>query len=276
MAVRQVYYNGENALLSNRCIESVPIIINDAGEEFFYAPFTSWSTRKDFGLVYVLKGEMRFGRDNKETVIKDGGFLIGPPHEEETSFGTDGDFLNYYWLNFTGSMAAELIKDMGLEYNHGYHVGAADEISKCFRKIFQEFHINDKFYAKRSEAALIMLLSTVARCIQGTSKKYLKSVDYIHNHYNEDISIEFLASLEKFSYSRYHDIFKDMMGMSPQEYIINQRINTSCYYLLESAYSIGEIAELTGYEDQCYFSRIFKKKMGITPQQYRKNKGENK
>ena len=120
-----------------------------------------------------------------------------------------------------------------------------------------------------------MLLSTIARRLEGTNKTYLKSAEYIHKHYNEDISIEFLAEMEKFSYSHYHDIFKQTMGMSPQEYIIAQRMNTACYYLMESTYSVGEIAELIGYEDQCYFSRIFKKKMGITPQQYRKNKGEN-
>ena len=276
MAVRQVYYSAGNAKESNRCIETVPIIINDVGVEYFYAPFTSHSSRMDFGLVYVVSGTMRFTRSDGENVLNEGGFFIGPPHREETGFGTDGDYLNYYWLNFTGSRAASLIEQMGFQYNKAYTAPDTEEIGECFRKIFSEFHINDRFFAPRSEAALVMLLSTIARAAEGGKREHLKSVEYIHEHYNEDISVAQLAHMEKFSYSHYHNVFKKVMGMSPQEYITTQRMNTACFYLLESNHSIGEISELTGYPDQCYFSRLFKKKMGISPQEYRKSKGEIK
>lgn len=269
VAVRQVYFHTKTEQEADRCINSVPLIVNSTGVEYYRAPFKNGSTRKDFGLVYVVNGDMEFYIKGKMILVPKGGFIIGPPHEFKTFFGTKGDFLNYYWLNFTGRRAENLIKEMGLKHRQVYNVGVSEEISNCFKEIFNEFLINDEFFALRSEAGLIKLLSEVLRKAKSSENDYLKTIQYIHKHYNENISVERLADMEGFSYSYYYAVFKRITKMSPKEYINTQRVNSACFYLKGSTYSISEISELVGYSDQCYFSRIFKQKTGLSPKEYR-------
>ncbi|WP_276577867.1 helix-turn-helix transcriptional regulator [Bacillus thuringiensis] len=49
------------------------------------------------------------------------------------------------------------------------------------------------------------------------------------------------------------------------------RIHHATNMLLETDFSISEIAQLNGYDDPNYFIKIFKQQLGITPNRYRKN-----
>jgi len=64
-------------------------------------------------------------------------------------------------------------------------------------------------------------------------------------------------------------LFKQITGISTQNYIMNARIEAAKGLLHSSNYTIGRIAERVGYSDIYYFSRQFKQKTGISPSQYR-------
>lgn len=64
-------------------------------------------------------------------------------------------------------------------------------------------------------------------------------------------------------------LFKEYSGISPMEYIINSKISRAKQYLKHENISIGNIAELCGFESVAYFSRLFKKKTGMSPLKYR-------
>ena len=66
-------------------------------------------------------------------------------------------------------------------------------------------------------------------------------------------------------------LFKKSLGISPQEYYAKIIIDKSTYLLINTDYSISEIATLCGIEDALYFSRMFKKHTGISPRAYRKS-----
>ena len=72
------------------------------------------------------------------------------------------------------------------------------------------------------------------------------------------------------SCTSFRSAFKKHTGVSPNEYIITQRISAACQLLVQTDKSISEIAAEVGYGDQYYFSRIFKKKMGVPPLGYRR------
>ena len=61
-------------------------------------------------------------------------------------------------------------------------------------------------------------------------------------------------------------------GYSPKEYLLNKKIEYAKYLLTSSDLSIMDISNSVGYEDQLYFSRIFKKKVGVSPLKYRQIK----
>ena len=64
-------------------------------------------------------------------------------------------------------------------------------------------------------------------------------------------------------------LFGDMK-ISPAQYILSLRMVNAQSLLENTDYKIGEIAEIVGYDNQLYFSRVFRKEYGVSPAQYRK------
>ena len=61
--------------------------------------------------------------------------------------------------------------------------------------------------------------------------------------------------------------------MSPQQFTIEARMRNARSLLIDSGYTIAEIASLCGYSDIYFFSRHFKQRHGITPSIFRQNGG---
>ena len=78
-----------------------------------------------------------------------------------------------------------------------------------------------------------------------------------------------LASLEGLSESRFYTVFKEKIGCSPVEYINALRIERACNLLSSTPMSVGEVGANCGFDDNFYFSKIFKKKMGVSPTKYK-------
>lgn len=72
------------------------------------------------------------------------------------------------------------------------------------------------------------------------------------------------------SYSHFRRIFKEITGCAPNQFLLECRLNSATSLLVNSVMSLSEIAHKTGFEDEFYFSRIFKKHRHITPSGYRK------
>lgn len=268
MKTRQAYYRTKFENQANYAVDDVPLTAVCAGIEYFYAHFEEKSYRYDYSLVYVLKGKLDYMINGKALSVGQGCFaLIEPKHY--LIFTSSEETNSYYWLQFSGYNAKKLITDLKLEFEKSYDIGIHEEVKTCFKRIHKEFLLNDDFFDISSAACLTELLTLLSRKSIVSEKVPLISAEYINKHYNENIDIAFLASLEKMSPSHFRTVFKQSIGVSPYEYIINLRINTACLHLSSNNYSIYEIAEIVGYADQFYFSRIFKKKMGVSPLKYR-------
>lgn len=269
MAVRQVYFLSGTEDEANIADNKRQIVVNSTGIEYYYAPFNSKSFRHDYSFVSVRKGTLHFEFDNMLIDVKEGEFIIIPP-ETPVKFGNSGSLLNYFWLQFTGWQAKMLLESTHLMEKTVYQITMPDETEKIITDIFNEFIIHDEFFHIRTAAMLAEFFVIVARNVHMQNKALMKSVEYIHKNYDKKLSITMLAETEHISVSHYRAIFKERLGISPTEYITNLRLNVACHYLTNTAYSIAEISQKTGYSDPLYFSRIFKEKIGVTASDYRK------
>lgn len=268
MKTRQAYYRTKLESQANYAVTNLPLTVISSGKEYFYAHFEEKSYRYDYSLVYVLNGRLNFSADDKPFTVDKGCFALIEPKRHLT-FTSDKNFNSYYWLQFSGYNANSLIESLNLEFEKAYSIGVHEDIKEYFNQIFKEFLINDSLFDTVVGANLTELMAALSRKMNSAEKFSLTSIEYIHKHYNEDIDVSFLAELENLSSSRYRAVFKQAVGTTPYDYIISLRINTACFYLSSNNYSIDEIAEIVGYSDQFYFSRIFKKKTGISPLKYR-------
>jgi len=90
----------------------------------------------------------------------------------------------------------------------------------------------------------------------------------IARNYHADLSIERIAKELHYSKNYFGQLFKQEMGMSVNEYINQVRVQKAKALLLDGQLRIGQIAEMVGFSDQQYFSRIFKKIVGCMPSEY--------
>lgn len=95
-------------------------------------------------------------------------------------------------------------------------------------------------------------------------------VDYLDRHYNEKIRLDHLAVL--FAINKFHlaKEFKKFMGYSPNEYVIDLRINKAKEWLMYSKAPVEEIAVRVGIDNVSHFINLFKKRVEMTPLAFRK------
>lgn len=96
-----------------------------------------------------------------------------------------------------------------------------------------------------------------------------QAVDYIKAHYGESIGISDIALALSMSESHLSRVFKESMGYTLGEYLVNYRISVACELLREGKLRVSEVAAKVGYGDQRYFSVVFRRIAGRTPNDYR-------
>ncbi|MEM9832162.1 MAG: AraC family transcriptional regulator [Bacteroidota bacterium] len=101
-----------------------------------------------------------------------------------------------------------------------------------------------------------------------TFKRLLVAYEYIHDNINNPISLEELAKVSSLSKFHLYDSFKNVYGQTPHQYINRHKVTKAKEYIEQGESSIGEVADLFGFNDIAVFSKLFKKIYGNPPSHY--------
>lgn len=102
--------------------------------------------------------------------------------------------------------------------------------------------------------------------LNGLSKRQLNLIiEYIQNHLDKNLGLKELAFLLHMSPHYFCQLFKQSMGMTPHQYVIQTRVNRAKELLLTRKYSISQVAFMVGFANQSHLNRHFKKLLGVTP-----------
>ena len=131
---------------------------------------------------------------------------------------------------------------------------------------------------QRTEEQIISLASVMEICTCYLWMAKLISVDegnivlhlssYIADNIAGDLSVETLTAVFSVSRSRLYDISHKYYGMSIAKYIKRKRVSIAAE-ALSRGMDISDAAELAGFSDYNYFSKVFKAEMGVTPGKYK-------
>lgn len=107
------------------------------------------------------------------------------------------------------------------------------------------------------------------------SERYIDSnspitpaIAFIKSNIRETIHLKELSDKACMSPTSFYRYFKRELGMSPIEFILNEKIKYAKKLLCNPNLNVSEVSYATGFEDANYFIRLFKKHEGVTPKQY--------
>ena len=101
-----------------------------------------------------------------------------------------------------------------------------------------------------------------------------KSLEYMRHKYREKISLDTVSEYVYLSPSYFSKIFKEEMKCNFNTYLNRLRIDKAKQLLLSENVKLIDVAGLVGFEDQSYFSKVFKKHTGVTPGYFREKRGK--
>lgn len=249
-----------------------------------YGPYV----RNHYLFHYVIsgKGTLMANDKNNDAVYYEvsagQGFLIEPDYVN-TYFADKTDPWEYTWIEFGGLRIKQYLQTAGLSQKSPIYTPISPEYGDKLKEellyIAQQngtsspLHILGHLYLALD---LIVNGSSLRRKVQGGRLREFyahEAITYIEHNYSHPITIEDLAQQCNLDRSYFGKIFRDTMGKSPQEFLIQYRMSRAAELLKSDNLSIGEISQQVGYVNQLHFSRAFKKTYGISPREYRqKNK----
>ncbi len=160
-----------------------------------------------------------------------------------------------------------------------YHFSNDIEIAETINKIIRNCASGDKaknIYADLSLKELLIRLvqSQYLKRVEKDKDKRNSSrqhflLDYIHGHLTEKLGVDTLSRKAYMSRNEFFKWFRHQFGISPLEYINNERIKLAKRLLSSENKTVTETAYQCGFTDVNYFVRLFKKSEGITPGTYK-------
>lgn len=183
-----------------------------------------------------------------------------------------------YWAGFSGEHAYRLWHNRLFTPEKAvHHIGLNQEIIADYEQIVRLCRQQTPGFQVRLGALVLQLLAhlhateTSSKTDAGDSERVEQARAVMHNHLDRGIEVHEIADEVGVGYSHLLEIFRKYTGLTPYQYFLQLRVHRAKGLLQHPGVSVKEVAAQMNFENQYYFSRIFKKKTGITPSEWRQN-----
>ena len=253
--------------------------VNSVGFYEFNEPFGAMHRkhgRRDWYLSYNNSGRMRVKSTDGMNVIEAGDAFLYAPHEEQLYGQENQQPFASYWVHFTGYGVLDVLANTGLAQRRIIRLGQDGAVVELFERIIEEIERKEKGYEMVAASLLMQIIGIIGRRMErggatGFRQEQIgPALERIHKQYGGRLSVAGLAALCHLSTSRFYALFRQHTGLSPQQYIIDFRLKKACELMRHTQLNIRQISSLCGFDDQLYFSKLFKKHMATTPSAWQK------
>lgn len=241
------------------------------------------AARNHYLFHYVISGTGTLYADDSNGVTQTyhikskQGFMIFPG--QINTYVADKDLpWEYAWIEFDGLRVKEIMETAGLTIDN--------PVYRAHSKDLREEMLNEMLYLTENKDAppfhlighLYLIIDYLMRSAsdrvipKGSRLRdfYIhEALSFIDHNFQNDITVEDIAAVCGLNRSYFGKIFKDVIGKTPQEFLLNYRMVKAAELLKLTSLSIGDISNAVGYENQLHFSRAFKNVYGISPREWR-------
>ena len=231
-----------------------------------------------FALVYISSGKGTFeSKPDFSAPIEAGHvFLLFPGvwhrYAPDPSTGW-----HEHWIGFDGEIPRRWLRHKFISAKKPViKIAAEDTVLATFSRILQSIRANRPALQQILAGATDNLMGLIYSAQQAQPAAEMSNpnaiesaITRIQNEFGSDLNMTLLAKELGVSYSWFRHTFTAHTGLSPHQYLLEFRLVRARNLLVETELSIKEIARQTGFEDELYFSRLFRQRLNLTPSQWR-------
>jgi AraC-like DNA-binding protein len=234
-------------------------------------------TLPEFQIVYISRGQGVFVAEGKTYTVEPGSMLFllpGMKHFYKPDLETGWQ---EHWAGFNGEYFIHLVEEGILSRKQVFFTpGLRDSILNTFNQIIEEVRAQRPLFQLKACSGIISLISEMlaSERRQEQPNYYKEIVEKAKclmeaNAYGT-VDVPNIAEQIGVSTSYLNEIFKTYTAMTPYQYFIHIKIHKAENILEQENISIKEAAFKLGFEDQYYFSRLFRSKTGMSPTEWKK------
>ncbi len=244
-----------------------------------FGPFTRFC----FLVHVVLRGKGIYRVQGREYEIGENQAFVIFPGVESVYQADREDPWTYCWVGMHGYSVEELFSNLRITPgNPVIDLEDTKELEESVEELLKRNQLGrgSEMIRLGQTMRFLGLLETLQKKDQASdedrqdpARVYVEyAMELIRNSFRENIRIGGIADQIGINRSYLARSFKKDTGMTPQEYLINYRLERAAQYLVNRDDSVSSVALYVGYSDQMAFSKAFKKKYGISPHKYRKER----
>ncbi len=230
---------------------------------------------KLFIFEYIISGKGYLEFEDKIISLEEGDFYVIEPLIPHADYSDKKDPYTKIWINFTSDCFAEVFKAYGL---NGINVFKDLNIRPYFDELLllaEKSNHSDDISIDVSNI-LFQMLHVIAKKVNSpashVSFEAQKIKTILDGAVFREISLDDVANEVHYSKKQINRIFKNEYHKTPYEYYLELKLSFAKKYLSMTDLSVKEISERLHFDNQYYFSNLFKRKTGLSPLKYRQAK----
>lgn len=254
---------------------------------------------QEFEFLVLTEGKVLFTIEDRKYVMNPGDIVFINSNYLHMAKNICGGVCSFYAIDFSYHVLNEDIHSifskkfirpiLNDKYVFPEFMPVSEDEDKCWQKDIRNYlHEIGECPEHELEPFELMIRSRILaiwdildkNCVSAQKDNDIESryserlepvISYIKENYAYEITLGELAAILPMSEGQFSRVFKQTMKLSPIQYLMRYRILQSCKLLQDTEKKIGEIANLSGFNNISYFNRVFLNTIGCTPKEYREN-----
>lgn len=221
----------------------------------------------------ILDGQVRIETEGETYIARAGQVALidcTKPHRYCSDVGWRA-----LWVHFGGVPAEGYMSLIHRQNGRVFSTHRRRAIQEALQSLLQMFRCDQPLSEPHMALLLTQALTAMAEPAAPEQDRYTlidQAVAAINRSVGAEPGVAELASRVGLSEFHFIRVFREVMGVTPGQYIIGARMNHARYLLLSTSQPVSEIASTVGYASESMFSAAFRRTQGMTPTQFRNGK----
>jgi AraC-like DNA-binding protein len=240
----------------------------------------------EFQILYITRGSGIFeSKATSRKKIEEGNVIYLFPGIWHRYMPDQKTGWKEHWISFNGTLPVKFLECGILSPENAVReIGLNEEIINLYQHIIELIECEKIGYKELIASLAYQIIAQIH--VAERSKKFFgkefettinKAKIFMADRIDKKINLEELASELGVGYSWFRRMFRHYTGLAPVQYFLELKLNKAKDLIVSTSLPIKEIAIITGFDSQFYFSKFFKQRLGISPNKLREySRGKNK